>query len=186
MHLADSHRRAQIRRFYEQRVLQGTLDMPSNFPWLAAPPATQHCDVLYDRQSGITEEPLHDVLVHASGRAKHPCTDVRNVSELQQSLDRPVLAKRAMKHRKNNVDVDCTCGGMHLRRIGFEWHQGGMVITWNRRHNHAFALCQNSGCRGGLRVSGTQVTRLPTSNGFAFQQAFGMSRRDPAALFGNS
>ena len=44
-------------------------------------------------------------LVHRRSRGEHPGADVRDAGQLEQALDGPVLAVRAVQDREHDVDV---------------------------------------------------------------------------------
>jgi len=58
-----------------------------------------------DRDSGLTQQPLHDVLVHADGGSENPGADGGDTGDLEQSLDGTVLAQGTVKYRKHDVDL---------------------------------------------------------------------------------
>ena len=58
-----------------------------------------------DRQAPGREDQLHVLLVHADRAGQHARADVRHPGHLQQSLDRAVLAVRAVQHRQHHVDL---------------------------------------------------------------------------------
>ena len=59
--------------------------------------------MLDDGQPGLGEEPLHHVLVHARRRAQHARTDIGDSRQLEESLNRPILAKGSMQNGKDHV-----------------------------------------------------------------------------------
>ena len=62
--------------------------------------------MLHDRQTGGSEEPLHDVFVHAGSRAQDTGSDIRNVRKLKQTLNRPIFAKGSVQDGKDDVHID--------------------------------------------------------------------------------
>ena len=91
-----AERRARTRRLHEDRV--GQLVRRSRVG------AVQH----RERGSVDARVPGDDVrqrLVHADRRALDAAADVRDAGELEQSLHRPVLARRAVQDREHRVDV---------------------------------------------------------------------------------
>ena len=62
-------------------------------------------DVPRDRDPTVAEHGLEEVLVHADGRCGDSGPDVRYAGELQEALNRAVLAERAVEDRKDDVDV---------------------------------------------------------------------------------
>ena len=71
-----------------------------------------------DLEPGGEQHRLHVPLVHGRRRGEHPGTHVRDAGELEQPLDRPVLAPRPVQHREHDVDVvqepDCRIGRAHV------------------------------------------------------------------------
>jgi len=59
--------------------------------------------VLDDRQSRGREDQLHERLVHHHGRRRDTRSDVPHVGQLQQPLDRPILAERPVQQRKHDI-----------------------------------------------------------------------------------
>src|SRR5262249_47297839 len=62
-------------------------------------------DVLGDRDAVVPHHRLEQILVHTERRCEYSGTDVRHARQLEQSLDGPVLAERAVEHREDDVDV---------------------------------------------------------------------------------
>jgi hypothetical protein len=87
-----------------------------------------------DGELGGGEEALHHVLVHPDGRPEHPGADVRDAGQLEQALDRAVLAQGAVEHREDHVDAGgapaphrqgrLAAGG----RVGGERHVGHRLL----------------------------------------------------------
>ena len=71
--------------------------------------------MLRDRDAAVAHDLLEQVLVHAERRGCHPCTDVRDVRELEQSLHRAVLAEGAVQDRQHDVDVGSVPGTLSGR-----------------------------------------------------------------------
>ena len=103
MRLADAHRRAQIRRLHKDRVLERRLDLRDGLARRALPLRPQQRDVLHDGQPGLGKEPLHHVLVHARRRAQHARADIGDPRQLEEPLDRSILAKGSVQHGKDHV-----------------------------------------------------------------------------------
>ena len=57
-----------------------------------------------DRDAGVAQHGLEQILVHAERRAEHAGADVRHAGELEQPLHRAVLAERAVQDRQHDVD----------------------------------------------------------------------------------
>ncbi len=58
-----------------------------------------------NRQLCLRKQTLHHVLVHPRRRPQHARAHIRNPRQLEQSLDRPILAKRPMEHRKDHIQA---------------------------------------------------------------------------------
>ena len=58
-----------------------------------------------DRQAVRGEDDLHHPLVHADRGGEHAGADVGDVGQLEQPLDRAVLAVGAVQHREDDVEV---------------------------------------------------------------------------------
>jgi hypothetical protein len=67
--------------------------------------------VFNDRQSCSAEQRLHYIFIHARRRTEHPSTNVRQIREFEEALDRAVFAERAMENWEDDVDIDCSIGG---------------------------------------------------------------------------
>ncbi len=65
----------------------------------------QH-QVVHLGQAGLSEDRLHELLVHAHGAAEHAGAGVRQAGHLEQTLDGAVLAERAVQHREDEVERD--------------------------------------------------------------------------------
>ena len=77
------------------------------------------------------EDHLHEVLVHARRGGEHAGADVADVRELEQSLDRAVLAERPVQQREH--DVDLAQAVRHLARL----LDGEGALRAAERHHHA-------------------------------------------------
>ena len=58
-----------------------------------------------DRQAGTLQQGLHVPLVHGGRRREHPGPDVGHAGQLEQSLQRAVLAVGAVQQRQDDVDL---------------------------------------------------------------------------------
>src|SRR5713226_8425454 len=114
--------------------------------------------MLHDRQPGGPEERLHDVFVHASGRAENSGADVGNVSQFEQPLNGAIFAESSVQHGENDVDVNGAVGGAAGGSIGLKRNHrsAGPMRFW--RYDNGFAILQDGGGRSGVRVSGAKVT----------------------------
>ena len=112
----------------------------------------------HDRQSGSAEERLHDILVHARGRAQHARAYVWNVRQLEQSLDGPVLAEGPMQHRKDDVHVDGAVGNTASQcRLGLKRGQRIDLPLRLRGDDDRLAPSQHGRARRSFRVAGPQI-----------------------------
>ena len=111
MRLADSDRRSQIRRLHKNRIPELALYQFLNFLRLFLPGAAENRYVFHDGNSRRNKQRLHNVFVHARGRAQHARADISNVRQFEQPLNGSILAERAMQNRKDDIDVDGTVAG---------------------------------------------------------------------------
>ena len=72
---------------------------------IARPVVPEHDPIRADRQAARREHELHQRLVHADCRREHAGADVGHVRELEQSLNRAVLAVRSVQNREDDVEV---------------------------------------------------------------------------------
>ena len=66
--------------------------------------------MLHNGQSGGEKQGLHDVLVHARGRAQYAGADVWDVRQFKQSLNSSVLAESPVQDGEDDVHVNSTVG----------------------------------------------------------------------------
>ena len=71
----------------------------------ARPLVPQHDAVRADRQAARREHELHQRLVHADCGGEHAGADVGHVRELEQPLNRAVLAVRSVQNREDHVEI---------------------------------------------------------------------------------
>src|SRR5262245_17240126 len=105
MDFADADAGAEVRRLHEVRKAELARDTGAHGGGILTPLPTRHHEVLDDRQAVGAEDGLHGGFVHAHGGGQHAGADVGNVSELEESLDRPVLAVRAVEHDDDDVEA---------------------------------------------------------------------------------
>ena len=67
--------------------------------------AREHHAERADGQAVAREHQLHHVLVHADRGREHPGAHVPDVGQLEQALQRAVLAERAVQQREDDVDL---------------------------------------------------------------------------------
>src|SRR5439155_1225502 len=60
--------------------------------------------VVDDWQTGVAEDDFHHRLVHAERRAQDTRTDVRDVGQFQETLQRALLATHAVHDREDHVE----------------------------------------------------------------------------------
>ena len=129
--LADPHRRAQVRRFHEERVTELLLHEPPNPLEIFFPIAPQDQHPLHDRQAGIPKKLLHDVLVHAGRGSEHTRADVRDAGQLEQTLYGAILAERPVEDGKDDVQSRLVRGDP---RPGGPGRQGRRIEGNKLRH----------------------------------------------------
>ncbi len=103
MHLADPHRRSQVRRLHKNRVRQRRFNLFAAAQWLILPLRPRNREIRSLRQSRHGEQLLHHVLIHPRRGPQHPRPDIRQIRHLQQPLNRAILAERPMQHRKDQI-----------------------------------------------------------------------------------
>jgi hypothetical protein len=83
------------------------------------------CNSARHGNSGVAQDALGDVLVHANGGAQHTRAHKRHVGQLQQPLDRAVLAISAVEHWKNDVELRQSAlrAGADQRALDLARHQ---------------------------------------------------------------
>ena len=69
------------------------------------------------RHAGGRHHLLEHDLVHAQRRRQHARADVRHVEQLEQPLDRAVLAERAVQDREHGVGVEQPAAGRQRQRL---------------------------------------------------------------------
>ena len=67
--------------------------------------ASRDHDVRPDRQAGAGQQDLHELLVHRRRRGEDAGPDVGHVGQLEQALQRAVLAERPVQQREDHVDL---------------------------------------------------------------------------------
>ena len=101
-HLADADRGAEVRGLDEAGEAELVPHPASErdgrfFPDARHQPAA-------DRDASITEDRLHERLVHPDRRGEHPRSDVGDAGQLEEPLDRAVLAVRSVQDREHDVE----------------------------------------------------------------------------------
>ena len=124
--------------------------------------------MLHNRQPGLDKKPLHHILVHAHRRTQHAGADIRDPSQLKQSLNRAVFAEGPMQHGEDNVE-SLACRALRSR---------------SRRQQRRHALLQQLCPRRGMRVSRPQSPCNRTL--VALKETRRVSGGQPAALFGDA
>ncbi len=97
----DADRRAGVGRLHEQGVTE-RLGRGERGGRVGPQPRRRHQREVDDRDAGVPQQPLGDVLVHADRRTEHAGADVGDLGQLQQSLHGAVLTVGAVQHRKND------------------------------------------------------------------------------------
>lgn len=106
--LGDAHRGTAAGGLDEEReaVLAGELhDALAGGGTVVVPLTGAHHLVRADGQSEGGEHPLHVLLVLTDGRGQDTGAHVRHSGELQEALERAVLAVGAVQHREDDVDL---------------------------------------------------------------------------------
>ncbi len=106
--LAHADRRSHVRGLDEARQ-----------PELRDDPTREHGAVLAVAQREVVrlghpapgEHALHHHLVHGDRGAEHPRSDVRQVRQVEQPLDRPVLPVGTVEQREDDVDPEAAAPG---------------------------------------------------------------------------
>ncbi len=143
--------------------------------------------MFHNRQPGGPEECLHDVLVHARRRAQHTCANVWNIGQLEQALDRSVLAKGSMQNWEDDVHVNGAIRGTARRRcIAVEGHHGRSAasVYGLGRDDHRLAARQHGRAGSSFRVAGSQMPVFVWW--LTLQHSLSRACRQPAAFFGNA
>ena len=92
--LRDPDRRAEARRLDEDGIAERIRDLVAEADRVVG----------RDGDAAVAHHLLEEVLVHRERGAGDARADVRDAGELEQSLDRPVLAERAVEDRQHDVD----------------------------------------------------------------------------------
>ncbi|OEI69433.1 hypothetical protein Cus16_0037 [Curtobacterium sp. ER1/6] len=87
-------------------------------------------------EPGVLEHGLRRVLVHRQGAREHAVADVRQPGDLEEPLDRAVLAERAVQDREHHVHRD---RGDRAVRVGDD----ELVRRRRRRERHARAVVRH-------------------------------------------
>ena len=101
--------------------------------------------MFHNRKSGRAKQRLHDVLVHARGRSKHPSAHVWNICKFEKPLNGAVFAECPMQHGEDYVHIDRAISSTSSWRIGLKWCQPSprfMRLRWN---HHGLTIVQNRG-----------------------------------------
>ena len=110
--------------------------------------------MLDDRQPGLGEKPLHHVLVHARRRAQHAGTDIGDPRQLEEPLDRPILAKGAVQNGKDHVQRLAAQRRMAVQSRRSAPSQCHLRF---RRHQRRLPLGQHSCSRRSRRIARPQL-----------------------------
>ena len=114
---------------------------------------------------------LEQHLVHAQRRRQHAGAGVRHVEQLEQALDRAVLAEWPVQHREDGVGAEQP--GARLEREGPAAATPAAVL----REQHVYHLVARLGQAGAHRRSGIQgdvvLARAPAGQDGDPHQSFG-------------
>ena len=94
-HLRDPDGRPEARGLHEHRVVERVVERV----------ALADGDAARDQDPARAEDRLREVAVHVHGARGDARADVGHVRELEQALDGPVLAERAVQDREHDVHV---------------------------------------------------------------------------------
>ena len=103
MRLADPHAAAQVAGLDEDRILQLRLDLGLDRLRIRVPGATGEDSRCGHRNPVGVQDPFLDRLVHSHRGSRDAAAHVGHFGQVQQTLDRPVLAVGAVQHRKHHV-----------------------------------------------------------------------------------
>ena len=103
--LGDADGGAQARRLDEDGGAEHR-QLAQHGVGLGVPAREPHARVGDLRHVGGGQDLFEDDLVHAQRRGEHARADVGHVEQLQQALQRPVLAERAVQHREDDVGAE--------------------------------------------------------------------------------
>src|SRR5579862_3666934 len=104
MNFADAYGRAQIRGFYEYRVVEIFFDEFRAAFGIGFPLGAEQVDVRGLGKACCGEKLLHSRLVHAGGGAENTGANIRYISEFQESLNGAVFAEGAVEHGEDYVE----------------------------------------------------------------------------------
>ena len=135
------------------------------------------------------EEALHDVLVHAGGRAEDTGADVGDSGEFEETLDGAVFAEGSVKNREDDVEAERRSRRRGVKvegpGVGLEGDEGaGPALRGDGRHDDRFAAREDGGGCGGLGIAGAQGAGR--SGGLSGEQTRSIRRGDPAAFLGDA
>jgi hypothetical protein len=131
--------------------------------------AAQHGHVLHDRQSRGAKQRLHDVFIHARGRAEHARAHVGDVGQFEQALNGAVFAEGSVQHGEDDIDVNGAVGGAQIRIA--DLHRSGTAPVRLRvapvpEEPPPTRPCQHRRSRSSLRIARPQrcccVARAPS------------------------
>src|SRR5439155_4002176 len=74
-------------------------------PRVLLPFAPPHQHPLDDWKPRVTKQPFHHVLIHPHRRTQHTRAHIGDPGQLEQALDRSILAESTVQKRKNDVDL---------------------------------------------------------------------------------
>ena len=97
--------RTEVCGLHEHREAERAFELGRHAVAIARPVVPEHDPIRADRQAARREHELHQRLVHANCRREHAGADVGHVRELEQSLNRAVLAVRSVQNREDGVEI---------------------------------------------------------------------------------
>ena len=110
-HLRDAHARAEVGGLDETGIAELVRDPPPPGARRAAPLVVPHDEVRDDREVVRPEHGLHRRLVHPDGRGQDAGAHVGDVGQLEETLERAVLAVRPVDEREHDVQVGAAPAG---------------------------------------------------------------------------
>ena len=123
--------------------------------------AREHHAERADGQAVAREHQLHHVLVHADRGREHPGADVPHVGQLEQALQRAVLAERAVQQREDDVDL-----AEHPRQLpGLEHLDVAVVDRLRQQHVRGGVLDLRQAPVGDRPALGVVVGEHPAAGG---------------------
>ena len=131
--LADADRGSHVRRLDETRQAELVLRPCAE---LVDVVARAQREIWPDLETRGREHALHRDLVHADRRTEHPRADIRKAGELEEALDRSVLAVGPVQQREHDIGVEVVAHTCARQCHGVTRHveRRGKRVTAGREH----------------------------------------------------